>query len=91
MLAQAEEFDILHQHHLVELHREQGAVDDFFHAFVVAASQIADGFLITLRRSGQPSREGSSPRSSSTPFMRAAIPAVCEEITVTMAFCLIWF
>ena len=53
VLAQAEELDVLHHHHLVVLHVVQRAVQDIFDVHLVAAGQKAQRLVDALRRAQQ--------------------------------------
>src|SRR5712664_3331569 len=54
VFAEAEEFDVLHDNHLVVGHAERRAVQYMIQVQVVTAGQILERFLETLRRLAQP-------------------------------------
>src|SRR5258708_2300133 len=54
VFAETEEFDVLHDDHLVVGHAERGAVQYMVQVQVVTAGQILESFLESLRRLAQP-------------------------------------
>src|SRR5271154_5558491 len=53
MFAQAEEFDVFHHHHLIEVNSEEGSVHYFGKVGLVAAGEILHRALPALRGPGQ--------------------------------------
>jgi hypothetical protein len=52
VLAQAKKLDVLHHHHLVVLHFEQGAVDNLADVHAIATGEEAESLLDPLRCTG---------------------------------------
>ena len=73
MLAEAVEVDVLDDHHLVIIDREQRVVQNLIDVRVVSAGQELGAFSTRFGVSRSPSRSGSSPSSASSFLIRSCM------------------